>query len=34
MNQETIDKLAKGIKIFGAILGVVCVVGLIWSMCH
>ena len=31
MKQSTIDKLALGTKIFGAVLFVVCLLGMIWS---
>ena len=32
MDQATIDKVGKGIKIFGVVLFVLCAGGLIWSL--
>lgn len=32
MEQSTIDKVALGLKIFGAVLFAVCLGGLIWSL--
>jgi hypothetical protein len=32
MNQSTIDKVAIGIKVFGAVLFAVCLGALIWSL--